>query len=376
MADQDMRLRLVVRRNGLPELRLVWHVHLDTNPTISRLLEQLNDQVPLESDHWGLEDYVVELHDSDGTDFECLHYQSVRSVLKPDDRVFIRALDRDDHRRRRVSGRHQVSSDGRHLIDGVPFGRPYLRTVNGRPNVYIPPPKRARYTYTEQEGDGFGTEGGSPVRLLTNGHLHENSQEAPGGSGDTDPNADDSDFTTDDAESSSLSSSVSEPHIGEEEDEEDTVQSEEGGDLDQEVRDLAVENAAFERRDGSKVQVTGLSTLDKLNALRVAFPRAPIDICEKVLVASNGNLKKTYSVLSEGFRSQVPWETVIAQGSRKGNPRGDLEESRASISSAPFETTHTPVARKRKFREESITYDSDKDEDRNNQDSLWRKYGL
>ncbi len=87
MADQDMRLRLVVRRNGLPELRLMWHVHLDSNPTISKLLEQLNNQVPLESDHWGLEDYVVELHDSDGVDFECLHYQSVRSVLKADDRV-------------------------------------------------------------------------------------------------------------------------------------------------------------------------------------------------------------------------------------------------------------------------------------------------
>jgi hypothetical protein len=87
MADQDMRLRLVVRRHDLPELRLMWHVQLSSNPTISKLLEQLNDHVPLESRDWGLEDYVVELHDSDGTDFECLHYQLVRSVLKPDDRV-------------------------------------------------------------------------------------------------------------------------------------------------------------------------------------------------------------------------------------------------------------------------------------------------
>lgn len=87
MGDQDMRLRLVVRRNGLPELRLMWHAQLGTNPTISKLLEQLNGHVPLEGEHWGLEDYVVELHDNDGTDFECLHYQLVRDVLKPDDRV-------------------------------------------------------------------------------------------------------------------------------------------------------------------------------------------------------------------------------------------------------------------------------------------------
>jgi len=87
MADQDMRLRLIVRRNGLPEIRLMWNVRLDCNPTIAKLLEQLNGDVPLESDDWGLEDYVVELHDNDGTDFECLHYQLVRSVLKPDDRI-------------------------------------------------------------------------------------------------------------------------------------------------------------------------------------------------------------------------------------------------------------------------------------------------
>lgn len=87
MTDLDMRLRLVVRRHGLPEARLMWNVRLDRDPTISKLLEQLDKDVPLESEHWGLEDYVVELHDADGTDFECLHFQPVRSVLKPDDRV-------------------------------------------------------------------------------------------------------------------------------------------------------------------------------------------------------------------------------------------------------------------------------------------------
>jgi hypothetical protein len=87
MADSDMRLRLVVRRNALPEVRLMWNVRLESDPTIAKLLELLNDDIPLESEDWGLEDYVVELRDDDGTEFECLHYQLVRSVLKPDDRI-------------------------------------------------------------------------------------------------------------------------------------------------------------------------------------------------------------------------------------------------------------------------------------------------
>lgn len=57
----------------------------------------------------------------------------------------IRALQIADLKTRRLSGRHQISADGRHLIDGVPFGRPYLkRSMSSRPAISIPPRKKRR----------------------------------------------------------------------------------------------------------------------------------------------------------------------------------------------------------------------------------------
>ena len=55
---------------------------------------------------------------------------------------------------RKISGRHQISEDGKHLIDGVAFGRPFLRKAS-RPAVRIPPRKRPRITYDEDNDDGF-----------------------------------------------------------------------------------------------------------------------------------------------------------------------------------------------------------------------------
>lgn len=62
----------------------------------------------------------------------------------------IRALQTNDLRARRISGRQQISADGKHLIDGVAFGRPYLRRAD-RPAVRLPPRKRRRITYDEGE---------------------------------------------------------------------------------------------------------------------------------------------------------------------------------------------------------------------------------
>ena len=63
----------------------------------------------------------------------------------------IRSLLSDDLRRRRVSGRHQISADGIHLVDGIPFGR--RRAPHDRPVVSLPPRKRARITYDSDEDD-------------------------------------------------------------------------------------------------------------------------------------------------------------------------------------------------------------------------------
>lgn len=88
MRDNNiLRLRLVVKRHGIPEDRVMFAVQLDTDPTISNLLEQVNEVFPLESNDWGLEDYAVELRDATGRGFDCLHFQQVSVILKNDEEV-------------------------------------------------------------------------------------------------------------------------------------------------------------------------------------------------------------------------------------------------------------------------------------------------
>lgn len=52
---------------------------------------------------------------------------------------------------RKLSGRHQISQDGKRLIDGVPFGRPLLRYPTSRPSVQIPPAKKRRLDNEQAE---------------------------------------------------------------------------------------------------------------------------------------------------------------------------------------------------------------------------------
>ncbi|TRX93473.1 hypothetical protein FHL15_005748 [Xylaria flabelliformis] len=400
MADQDMRLRLVVRRNSLPELRLMWHVKLDSNPSISKLLEQLNDHIPLESEHWGLEDYVVELHDSDGTDFECLHYQLVRSVLKPDDRVFIRALDRDDHRRRRISSRLQISSDGRHLIDGVPFGRPNLRISTSRPSIHIPPRKRARVAYTQpndyDQGRGTRSESDSPVLLLANGepqrdgYTPSRTQAAGDCDEESDSDTEDTDYNGDDAE---LSSSSNESEIEEVEEEaeetddemekkdseeENEEDKEEVEDLSQEAHDLAVENGTLNVQALTPLtaQTISLETLDKVTILHAAFPNTPINIFERVLASCHNNLRTAYNFLSQGFEPKLSRDAVLAWKPGSTSNRGaHSEQVRAPISPASTQAiAGGSLMRKRKFREHSPAEEPSTDEAGEFNHDLWRKY--
>lgn len=183
--DQSLRLRLVVRRHGLPEARILFNVPLDNDPTIAQLVELVNESIPLESDDWGLDDYTVELHAKDGHAFECLHFQSVASILEKDDEIFVRPLLTNDLKKRRISGRDQISSGGLHLIDGVPFGRPRLRAPRGRPAVHIAPRKRRRLTYDgdfdqdefDDDDQGEGVDGDPADKYYESRHDQGEEQE-------------------------------------------------------------------------------------------------------------------------------------------------------------------------------------------------------
>ncbi|ESZ94447.1 hypothetical protein SBOR_5165 [Sclerotinia borealis F-4128] len=149
-----MRLRLTVRRHNLPDCPIIWDVNTSTStPTVSELLDQINDVVPIESTEWGMDDYAVEVKGKEGINYECLHFQPVGKVMKEEDEVIIRPLLTHDLRVRRISGRHQISSDGRHLVDGVAFGRPMLKRPVNRPAINIPPRKRPRITIDENDED-------------------------------------------------------------------------------------------------------------------------------------------------------------------------------------------------------------------------------
>ncbi|KAL1624731.1 hypothetical protein SLS56_007707 [Neofusicoccum ribis] len=135
-----MRLRLSVCRHKLPPADLLWAVPQDKAQdgfTIAQLLDQVNEIIPLESPHWGLEDYAVEIGS-----FEALHFQKVKDVLKDEDHICIRHLTQSELRARHVSGRDQINANGQHLIDGLPFGKSYFASRKPyRPAINIPPLK-------------------------------------------------------------------------------------------------------------------------------------------------------------------------------------------------------------------------------------------
>ncbi|OAX79676.1 hypothetical protein ACJ72_06000 [Emergomyces africanus] len=192
-----MRLHLVIQRHGLPTTRVLWTTSSPSSAssnansavssfatvssstitsirapnvgfgagaaaaaagsggmTIAQLLEDVNEVIPLETQveedggsggtgQWGLEDYVVEV-----MGFECLHFMEVDGLLRDGDEVVIRALQPGDLMARRLTGRHQISIDGKHLVDGVPFGKPFIqKAVSSRPPVTIPPRKKRRLNF-------------------------------------------------------------------------------------------------------------------------------------------------------------------------------------------------------------------------------------
>lgn len=202
-----MRLQLQILRHALPPVNIIHTT--GTGPTshtrsrdstIAALLQDVNDLVPLESSdgEWGLEDYVVEVAATadQETTYECLHFQPCEAVLRDDDEVVIRALSTEDLRIRRLGGRHQITSDGRHLVDGITFGKQWLRRI-GRPGVTIPPRKRRRLEIEDTAGDQVAD---LPL-LLPHGPYHELQPEMHAIDGEDDDDDDDEDFVDDENDS-------------------------------------------------------------------------------------------------------------------------------------------------------------------------------
>ncbi|KAK1993830.1 hypothetical protein LX36DRAFT_661134 [Colletotrichum falcatum] len=365
--EKDLRLRLVVRRHGVPDVKLLWNATADEDLTISKLLAQINEVVPLESGEWGLEDYAVELKDASGDAFECVHYHLVSKLLKDDDQVLVRPLLTGDLKRRRLSGRHQISIDGRHLVDGLAFGRPWLRAPRDRPAVALPPRKKARIAYGSEDEDS----------------LPEN---------DDDDNDDDerpmleygSTRAQEDPASAKLrtrfydvhSDSDSEvehdyqPDLNRADDDDDDEMELEDGDIQDELRLLKQDNAAVREGDlleelrvirdkrapsgpggtrhekasgdspaplaGNALVTSGgraarhrlnLDTLDKIAALRVAFPGAQASAIEETLLRYNADSARAYRKLRKTFAPRLSLQQTLDHQAR-------------SLSSSPIRHAH------------------------------------
>jgi len=81
-----MRIRLSINRYSLGTTKIWWDTGSinEGRPgtTISMLLESVNEVCQLESENWGLEDYVVEVGG-----WEVLHFHSVEGLLRDGDEV-------------------------------------------------------------------------------------------------------------------------------------------------------------------------------------------------------------------------------------------------------------------------------------------------
>ncbi|RGP78722.1 srp40-suppressor of mutant ac40 of rna polymerase i and iii [Fusarium longipes] len=374
MSSQTIRLRLVIRRHSVPEVKLVWPCIANDDLTVSKLLALVNEVVPLESRDWGLEDYVVELADGKGDSFELLHFQPVGKVLKEDDQVLIRSLSTDDLRRRRLSGRHQISLDGKHLIDGLAFGRPWLRPPRDRPALDLPPRKRARITHEEEleeeeEEDDEETlsgqlmiESSSPleeqeepdsvrlrVRFLDTDQFEEEEEDEEEADGDTD-------FRP-------TTGGQAEPEIDDDEDSEVSDEDEPDVDLIDELKLLHKDNALIEQEPQVEQQVTSpedkiqnapappsapkfdLSMLDKITALRAAFPFTSLSNMQDSLEQSDKDLKKTYQLLAATNSPTVSFDEVLEiallggiLGSGEPDPQQPLEHHSSEEEEQELET--------------------------------------
>ncbi|KAK4503710.1 hypothetical protein PRZ48_004625 [Zasmidium cellare] len=186
-----MRLRLRIERNELPAVNVLWTIEPTAlKQTVAQFLQRVDERVPLEGESWGLEDYAVAVGG-----YEAFHYSEVGQVFQNEDEVVIKPLQYVDVRARSLTGRDQISSNGMHLHDGVPFGKPLLKRPR-RPDVRIPPRKRARLEVEDgDEEDDDGEEEQLAIMMAGQGAEQEDEDDD-----DDDDEEDDEDFDMDEDE--------------------------------------------------------------------------------------------------------------------------------------------------------------------------------
>ncbi|KAF2765223.1 hypothetical protein EJ03DRAFT_319858 [Teratosphaeria nubilosa] len=207
-----IRIRLQIQRNDLPIVQTLWPIPATSlKRTIAQLLEEINATFPLESDTWGLEHYTITIGG-----YECLHYHALGDVLKDEDEVVVRPLLTSEVRARKVLGRDQIGGDGRHMLDGLPWGRTQVKGIY-TPKVRIPPRKRR---WIDDQGSAAAVQ----LPRLLDAELPSEDEEDEEDEDDEDED-EDAFFASDSSEDPSSNSEASDSEDDDEEDISDTNSS-------------------------------------------------------------------------------------------------------------------------------------------------------
>lgn len=206
----------------------------------------------------------------------------------------IRPLLSHDLKLRKVSGRHQISSDGKHLFDGSVFGRPRPRGPVDRPAIDIPPRKRRRITYDED----------------TDSSLDESSLAIEGQAqltNDSDGNRQlilSAEFDDDDDDDEDF-----EPNEGDEEEDSDGDILEAALDSD---RPPIIANRVGNEYSGedSLADIPNDDLRSNVQTLRDTFPKAPTSVCKHILLGCDSDLMKAWDILSQGFKPSKPRKAI------------------------------------------------------------------
>jgi hypothetical protein len=167
-----------------------------------------------------------------------IDYYSIRPLLTQDLRI------------RRISGRHQISSDGKHLVDGVAFGRPMLRRPANRPAIDIPPRKRRKLMLDEVDSENNEDDSLQAAQYWrSNESIPAQLAIEAGTYDDEDDEEDDDDFDPDAIVDSDESDEVDDE--GEDEDDEVTDEDDEATD-EEEVTDKAADEEITRDSDGNR----------------------------------------------------------------------------------------------------------------------------
>lgn len=234
---------------------------------------------------------------------------------------------------RKISGRHQIAADGRHLVDGMPFGRYLLRGPVERPVIKIPPRKRPRITYREEEETDSNAQESflaqsKRQRVIESPPAEENRdrQLVVHAELDDEDDEDDEDFVESENNDESEDDEFdSDPEV---ETEENLQSSKSAHGIDSIVGSPAdAEGHILE-------DITDESSKKKIRKLHSAFPSASLAVCKHIFIGSEGDILEAYDALSIGFRPEMYRSAFTVAKSAQGGLKVSKNRSKTREESA------------------------------------------